>query len=70
MHSSVEKPLAGACSCSFASRNLTKLRLAVWKEDAEDVVCGLVLLLIGDRLCGSRSLRNPLPQLGKHLSLP
>lgn len=30
----------------FSGGNLTKLRLAVWKEDAEDIVCGLVLLLI------------------------
>lgn len=39
---------------------LTKLWLTVWKEDSEDIVRGLVLLLIGDRVWGSRSLRNPL----------
>lgn len=53
----------------FSGTKLTKLRLAVWKEDAEDIICGLVLLLIWNGVRGTRSLRNPIPQLGKHLSL-
>lgn len=63
--------LVDAAHVHFASLggNLTKLWLAVWEEDAEDVVSGLVLLLVWDRVWGSGSLRNPLPQLRKHLSL-
>lgn len=59
-----------ARGCGSCRGNLTKFWLAVWEEDAEDIVSGLVLLLIWDRVDGSRSLRHPLPQLGKHLSLP